>query len=412
MPKSTIREDTDRAVGAVPVGARPTRRLRNARKRKDKVREVTPDVDAKEYSRDAIDLCVRNSGFLPEQDELEPEPGETNWERTVSYVKEEIAVDPDWFIERNLLTTEEWEQCGEEPDDQLIQEVAFQLFDRTLTEDMEQSDQYEHEEPEDDDYTVADGFGCFEYQAVIRELLEEIAASLSGGDGDSVLSAVDSLFEEVGEESADISTIENWSNLLVHSVLSRNIENLQLDAVEKLVCACVHEMAARLCQIIARDGTALRFVEWRNLEQVVATALDGIGFQVVLTPPSKDGGKDIIASCTLRGKNHTFFIEIKHWRSGKLVNADLVLDFVEVNVHSSDGGLFLSTSGYSRQVFSHFAELERANIHLGGAKKVVSLCRHYTRRGRGLWTTGQVLPQILFEGTNLSHLACDGQGRR
>jgi sulfur transfer protein SufE len=38
----------------------------------------------------------------------------------------------------------------------------------------------------------------------------------------------------------------------------------------------------------------LEELEWHDLERTVADIFDGLGFLVTLTPPRKDGGKDII----------------------------------------------------------------------------------------------------------------------
>jgi hypothetical protein len=38
----------------------------------------------------------------------------------------------------------------------------------------------------------------------------------------------------------------------------------------------------------------LDHLEWRDLERMMARVMEGLGFKVTLTPPSKDGGKDLI----------------------------------------------------------------------------------------------------------------------
>jgi len=141
-------------------------------------------------------------------------------------------------------------------------------------------------------------------------------------------------------------------------------------------------------------------IEWRHLEYVLAAALSEIGFEVELTPPAKDGGKDIVAECTVRGQHMTYYVEIKHWRSGKRVGSDDIYDFIEVNLQDrTDGGLFLSSSGFTEHVYSQLVEINSQQLRLGQKEKIVLLCQRFHRKRRGLWTPVDPLPKILFEAT-------------
>jgi len=355
---------------------------------------ATPDTDAKEYIGDVINVCLRDAAFGPEEEE-DPEYQQPEWE----VIAENLMENPEQLVEMGEMTPEQLEECGGEPDDELVAEVAFRIYEQNLAEDLKTRDGWEGGDPAEVSEEDSDGFDHFESSALVRELLLEASVALMAGDADSIVQVLDALFDEVGQEPDNIGNLENWASFLSQSTITANRDERQIDEIAQLVADSVQQLAERLCELIAKDGIALRFVEWRHLETVIATALAGIGFSVELTPPSKDGGKDVVATCALLGKKHVFFIEIKHWRSGKRVNAVPVMEFVEININSSSGGLFLSTSGFGQDVFTHLTELERANVHLGGANKVVSLCQHYIRSGRGLWTTRQPLPQILFDGT-------------
>ena len=165
--------------------------------------------------------------------------------------------------------------------------------------------------------------------------------------------------------------------------------------------AVIRILATSLCDLIAKDPTVLRDIEWRDFERMIATALDGIGFDVQLTPPAKDGGKDVIAYCQIHNETKRFYIELKHWTAGDRPGPRHVADFVEVNIQDdTDGGLFLSSSGYTRPVFSRLTEICRERVRIGGHDKIVSLCKHYVRYNHGLWRPEKPLPQILFEQTD------------
>ena len=72
------------------------------------------------------------------------------------------------------------------------------------------------------------------------------------------------------------------------------------------------------------------YIEWREMEKTLAEVFSGIGFDVELTPSSKDGGKDLVLECLIQGKTHSYFVEIKHWRAGSRVGAKDICDFVHV----------------------------------------------------------------------------------
>jgi hypothetical protein len=83
-----------------------------------------------------------------------------------------------------------------------------------------------------------------------------------------------------------------------------------------------------------------------------------------------------------------------------MVGAKEVFHFLGVNAaEHTTGALLISTSGFDVKGMSRLVELSRARIRLGREMKVVTLCQHFVRQGRGLWTSPKTLPEILFEGT-------------
>jgi predicted helicase len=155
-----------------------------------------------------------------------------------------------------------------------------------------------------------------------------------------------------------------------------------------------------LAKAVAKDPTALEHIEWRDLERLLAEVFEGIGFKVELTAPSKDGGKDIILQCRLLGIHRSYIVEVKHWRSGKTVGSSAVKSFLTIiEEEGRDGGLYLSTYGYSSDAFQMLTEVERQRLRFGAKEKIVSLCRNYTKTHTAIWLPDGNLPEILFEAT-------------
>ena len=162
----------------------------------------------------------------------------------------------------------------------------------------------------------------------------------------------------------------------------------------------VQSLAREFAYMIARNTRALDRVEWRDLERIIAEIFSGLGFHAELTPSSKDQGRDVILECFVEGAHRSYIVEIKHWRSGARVGSEAMRDFVDVVAREArDGGVFLSTYGYTGNAFEAITEIERQRVRFGAEEKIATLCRKFTRAGAGLWSPPEVLADILFEGT-------------
>lgn len=255
---------------------------------------------------------------------------------------------------------------------------------------------------------LADGqdgtYGIDDFPLYIRDLRADVDVSLGQRDISRLLEAVNSLVVALDgqlsqDAQAELSTAagvtDNWSTFL--DVPGDNQEHREISG---RVNAAVTELCERLSQLVAEDPAALQSIEWRDLEKLIALCLQGLGFKITITPSSGDGGKDVIAECMARGQHWTFFIEVKHWRSGKRVGSSVVQDFIEVvATERVDGGLILASSGFTAAAFTAAGEIESKTIRLGNETKIVTLCQLYTRHRSGLWTLKTPLPELLFERT-------------
>lgn len=150
---------------------------------------------------------------------------------------------------------------------------------------------------------------------------------------------------------------------------------------------------------VAASPRALDGYEWRDVERLLAEAFSGIGFDVQLTPGSKDGGKDILLKCTAHGKKFSYAIEVKHWRSGK-VGSGVIKDFLQVIAREShDAGLVLANYGFSSGAIEVLSEIEQRQVHIGAERKIVSSCRTYVAARNGLVIPDNLLPHTFFKDT-------------
>lgn len=151
---------------------------------------------------------------------------------------------------------------------------------------------------------------------------------------------------------------------------------------------------------IANDTNFLLKLEWRELEKIIAEIFEGLAFDVKLTAPSKDGGKDLILEINKKGNPKRYLVEVKHWKSKKQVGQKYVKEFVNVICNEkSDSGLFLSTYGFTSNAFEGLTELDRKSVRFGDEEKIVSLCKTYLKVKSGVWTPLDDLQEIFLEKT-------------
>ena len=167
-----------------------------------------------------------------------------------------------------------------------------------------------------------------------------------------------------------------------------------------LVQVALHDFCIKLAHLVANEPAALDEIEWRELERLVAEVFEGLGFNVELTPGAGDGGKDVVVSYTELGRQRTFFVEVKHWRSGKRVGDGIINQFIHtVAKQRADGGIVLSTSGFTPKTIDNIIAIDKLEIGLGTDHKIACLCRNYVRSKGGVWTAPPHLETVIFEDT-------------
>ncbi len=191
-------------------------------------------------------------------------------------------------------------------------------------------------------------------------------------------------------ELKTVNDLRGWLD-----VLQAAEEEADVGAEVRIILKAVSEHFARL---IARDAGTLAHLEWRDVERTIAEVFDGLGFRVTLTPGSKDGGKDVVLECEVAGKRAVYYVEIKHWRSATRVGADAVEKLLKVVVREKkDGGLFLSTYGFTDNAFEQLTTIDKQRLRFGDQDRIVTLCRTYVRAKSGIWSPPENLTEVLFD---------------
>jgi hypothetical protein len=162
----------------------------------------------------------------------------------------------------------------------------------------------------------------------------------------------------------------------------------------------VHYRARIAMRDMIRDIAArpeeLFKMEWVDLERALYEALNGLGYQVGRTRSTKDGGYDL----EVKIEDRRYLIEVKHWNVAKRVGPEVVRRLGEVVLREqAQGGLVLSSSGFSRSVATTRFDVSRTCVMLGDSRKMLSFCQSFVLSEGGIWQRDGDLTEVFFAET-------------
>ena len=193
-------------------------------------------------------------------------------------------------------------------------------------------------------------------------------------------------------EIISIKDLETWA---------QNLNGILENKEENEVFALIRNFTKQVISLIAKNPNNLMNLEWRDLERTIHELFNEIGFKATLTPPSKDGGKDVILECEIEGIPKSYIVEIKHWRSQQKVGKKAVKEFSKVIINEKrQKGLYLSTYGYTQNYYECLTKTERNLVGFGEKEKIVELCHTYEKIKDGLYLPMNSLEDILFQNVN------------
>jgi Restriction endonuclease len=162
----------------------------------------------------------------------------------------------------------------------------------------------------------------------------------------------------------------------------------------------VRDMIEALIAAIAAENIDITDIEWRDLERLVHQTLRGLGFHAHLTPPGKDGGRDVLACDILLDDVHWYNIEIKHWRDRSIGRNEAAATLETAIFEGRRGALLLSPRRPSPAALSVRTEVHRDFLRFGSRTNIVHSCQHYVSNRDGFWKPAGGLRSFLFEGTD------------
>ena len=123
---------------------------------------------------------------------------------------------------------------------------------------------------------------------------------------------------------------------------------------------------------LVRNPRNLFTMHPRKFEELVAELLAREGFTVTLTPETRDGGRDILASnCNHLGE-HLYLVECKRHAPNRPINVSLVRTlYGVVEAERANAGLLVTTSYFTKDAIK-FRETIRHRMALKDYKELVT----------------------------------------
>jgi len=119
----------------------------------------------------------------------------------------------------------------------------------------------------------------------------------------------------------------------------------------------------------------------REFEELIAELLAREGYSVHLTPWTRDGGRDVLATHGSLGLEHLYLVECKRWSPARLVGVEIVRAlYGVVEFERATAGMLVTTSGFTNGALE-LARRSKHRLALNDYDDVVQWICRSTRRG-------------------------------
>lgn len=200
---------------------------------------------------------------------------------------------------------------------------------------------------------------------------------------------------------AQSSKLEKGTSRLIQQTLSeiagRKVELVLAPAGAKPIvtkseplCLEIGNVNARLLSYLNQHPERLHELSPRRFEEVIAEILADMGYEVELTPQTRDGGRDVLASLPTPVGKLLFIVECKRYALHRKIGIDIVERFLWVidRKDNASCGLIAATTHFSTDAQALAREYEyRLKLHDFDHIKhwIANYGRWTEREGSGLW---------------------------
>ena len=139
----------------------------------------------------------------------------------------------------------------------------------------------------------------------------------------------------------------------------------------------------QLIMDIAQDRELIYNISSREFEEVIERLFQDEGFETKLTQPTRDGGRDIIATKYEMGKPIVFYIECKRYGRRNSAGVSIVRSLFGVQSSDRINKSILVTTGHVTRDARRFVDDQNAMMSVIDADEIHELIQKSARKYRG-----------------------------
>lgn len=199
-----------------------------------------------------------------------------------------------------------------------------------------------------------------------------------------------------GRDSSLLASITDHFERLWAGVVSKNARRSKLDSelerqlfsisYEQLLLSSVPRNAQeiivaskefwdRQIRYFSENPNELRTTDPRHFEELIAELLDRNGLDVELTPPTGDGGRDVLAWANTLAGRHLYLVECKRYAANRPVGVEIVRAlYGVVQAENATAGLIVATSEFTKGA-KQFQETIKHRMDLRGYEGLIEWLR-------------------------------------
>jgi HJR/Mrr/RecB family endonuclease len=156
---------------------------------------------------------------------------------------------------------------------------------------------------------------------------------------------------------------------------------LHAPSLEPIRVAVV-EVSRELLKYLGRHPNEMYRLRPRQFEKLIAEILKGFGWDVELTPETKDGGYDILAvskDVDGSGVRTSYIVECKKYGSERKVGVAVARQLLQVKSEvNASHAMLVTTSDFTHGVYEY--QRNRLDFDAKNLASITEWCRHHARR--------------------------------
>jgi len=139
----------------------------------------------------------------------------------------------------------------------------------------------------------------------------------------------------------------------------------------------LNEINSELIAYLAKNPEYLRHLHYRKFEELIAEIIRNKGFEVTLTPKTRDGGKDIIALYKNPLGHQMFIVECKRYSEDNKIGVELVRGLYGVKVAERYNQAILVTTSTFTSAAKEFVKPLKFELELKDYNDITEWCNEY-----------------------------------